>query len=221
MISSDWYCSEVGSSILGYGKYYRGRNGVSVTVFIDRKWARIRKIPLLPLPNPILVYNVDGTHNSAGDITHYAEIVIDFQGHQEKVKAEITDLGRHQMILGYTWLKHHNLDINWETGQVKMTCCPWTCKVLQGKSPFEQSIDMIEQNGLRTIHAIKKEQEHSENSNPKPDLKPDPKLKDLVPKAYHKYLKVFSKKESECMPVCKPWDHAIDMRESLHPRKED
>ena len=111
--------------------------------------------------------------------------------------AEITDLGKHQMILGYTWLKHHNPDINWETGQVRMTHCPWTCRVLQGKSLFEQSMDMIKQNGLRTIHAIKKEQEQSETpkSNPRPE--------DLVPKAYHKHLKVFSKKESERMPVRK------------------
>ena len=75
------------------------------------------------MPNPIPVYNVDGTHNSAGDITHCADIVIDFQGHREKVVAEITDLGRHQMILGYTWLKHHNPHIDWETGQVRMTRC--------------------------------------------------------------------------------------------------
>ena len=51
------------------------------TVFIDQKWAQIRKIPLLSMPNPIPVYNVDGTRNSAGDITHCAKIVIDFQGH--------------------------------------------------------------------------------------------------------------------------------------------
>ena len=183
------------------------------TVFIDRKWAQIRKILLLLLPNPIPVYNVDGTHNLAGDITHCAEIVIDFQGHREKVVAKRTNLSRHQMILGYTWLKHHNPDIDWETGQVRMTCCPWTCRVLQGKSPLEQSIDTLNQNGLRTIHAIKKEQEQSEA--PKPDLKPE----DLVPKAYHKYLKVFSKKESECMPVCKLWDHAIDMKDTFIPKK--
>ena len=183
------------------------------TVFIDWKWARIRKIPLLPLPNPIPVYNVDGTRNSAGDITHCAEIVIDFQGHREKVTAEITDLGRHQMILRYTWLKHHNPDIDWESGQVEMTRCPWTCKTLQGKSLFEQSIDTIEQNSLRTIHAIKKEQERSENP------KSDPRPEDLVPKAYHKYLKVFSKKESERMPIRKPWDHAIDMKDTFVPKK--
>ena len=51
---------------------------------------------LLPLPNSIPVYNVDGTRNLAGDITHYAKIVIDFWGHREKVVAKITDLGRHQ-----------------------------------------------------------------------------------------------------------------------------
>ena len=184
------------------------------TVFIDRKWAWIRKIPLLPMPNPIPVYNVDGTRNLAGDITHCAEIVIDFQGHHEKVVAEITNLGRHQMILRYTWLKHHNPDIDWETGQVRMTRCPWTCRVLQGKSPLEQSIDMLDQNGLRTIHAMKKEQERSEV--PKSDLTPE----DLVPKTYHKYLKVFSKKESECMPIRKPWDHAIDMKDTFVPKKE-
>ena len=109
--------------------------------------------------NPIPVYNVDGTCNSAGDITHCAKIVIDFQGHREMVVAEITNLGRHQMILGYTWLKHHNPDIDWETGQVRMTHCPWTCRVLQGKSPLEQSINALDQNGLRTIHVIKREQE--------------------------------------------------------------
>ena len=31
VISSDQYHSEVGSSIPGYGKYYRGGNGASVT----------------------------------------------------------------------------------------------------------------------------------------------------------------------------------------------
>ena len=183
------------------------------TIFIDQKWAWIRKILLLPLPNPILVYNVDGTHNSASDITHYAEIVIDFQGHQEKVVAEITNLGRHQMILEYTWLKHHNLDIDRETGQVKMTHCAWTCRILQGKSPLEQSIDALDQNDLRTIHTIKKEQERSELP------KPDPRPEDLLPKAYHKYLKVFSKKESERMPVRKRWDHAIDIKYTFIPKK--
>ena len=36
---------------------------------------------------------------------------------------------------------------------------------------------------------------------------------------YHQYLKVFSKKESERMPIRKSWDHAIDLKETFKPKK--
>jgi len=43
---------------------------------------------------PILVYNVDGSPNSS--------------------------LGKQNMILGYTWLKDHNPEVNWQTEEVQM-----------------------------------------------------------------------------------------------------
>jgi hypothetical protein len=52
-----------------------------------------------------------------------------------------------------------------------------------------------------------------------PALKTDPKPTDLVPKIYHQHLKVFSKKESERMPIRKPWDHTIDLKETFKPKK--
>jgi hypothetical protein len=58
------------------------------------------KLPLTLLADPIPVYNVDGTWNTAGSITHCAEIIIQFQEHRERVTAEVTDLGKNQMILG-------------------------------------------------------------------------------------------------------------------------
>ena len=42
---------------------------------------------------------------------------------------------------------------------------------------------------------------------------------ELVPKEYHKFLKVFSRKELECMPLWKPWDHAIDLKDMFKPKK--
>ena len=78
-------------------------------------------LPLTPLSNPVPVYNVDSIRNAARSITHCAEIIIQFQEHREKVTAEVTDLGKNQMILGYTWLSHHNPEIDWTTGMVKMT----------------------------------------------------------------------------------------------------
>ena len=42
---------------------------------------------------------------------------------------------------------------------------------------------------------------------------------EIVPRQFHKYMKVFSKKASERMPVRKPWDHAIEMKPGYEPKK--
>jgi hypothetical protein len=113
-------------------------------IYIDKAYAQKMKLPLTLLADPIPVYIVDGTRNAAGSITHCAEIIIQFQEHREKVTAEVTDLGKNQMILGYTWLSHHNPEMDWTTGTVQMTRCPWTCQTLKGKPPFAQQIESEE-----------------------------------------------------------------------------
>ena len=45
-------------------------------------------------------------------------------------------------------------------------------------------------------------------------------VKKLVLEKFHKWIKVFSKKQSEWMPTRKIWDHAIDMKERFVLRKE-
>ena len=42
---------------------------------------------------------------------------------------------------------------------------------------------------------------------------------ELVPKEYHKFFKVFLKKESECMPLWKPWNHVIDLKDMFKLKK--
>jgi len=37
----------------------------------------------------------------------------------------------------------------------------------------------------------------------------------IVPQRFHKYLKVFEKKDSERMPTRKAWDHVIDLRKGF------
>ena len=43
--------------------------------------------------------------------------------------------------------------------------------------------------------------------------------KKLVPEKFHKWIKVFGKKQSERMPTRKIWDHAINMKEGFVLRK--
>ena len=42
---------------------------------------------------------------------------------------------------------------------------------------------------------------------------------EMVLQRFHKYLKVFEKKDSERMPMRKVWNHAIDLREGFVPKK--
>ena len=46
------------------------------------------------------------------------------------------------------------------------------------------------------------------------------KAKELVPEKFHRWIKVFRKKQLERMPMRKVWDHAIDVKEGFVPRKE-
>ena len=41
----------------------------------------------------------------------------------------------------------------------------------------------------------------------------------MVPERFHKWIKVFRKKQSERMSTRKLWDHAIDVKEGFMPRK--
>ena len=41
------------------------------------------------------------------------------------------------------------------------------------------------------------------------------KVKKLVPEKFHRWIKVFGKKQSKRMPTQKIWNHAIDMKEGF------
>ena len=49
--------------------------------------------------------------------------------------------------------------------------------------------------------------------------KSEAEAKKLVPEQFHRWIKVFGKKQLERMPTQKIWDHAIDMKEGFVPRK--
>jgi len=44
------------------------------------------------------------------------------------MRMDVYDLGRMDVILGMLWLQAHNLEINWETIEVRITRCPSICR---------------------------------------------------------------------------------------------
>ncbi len=85
---------------------------------INRAFVEKHNIPTHATAAPITVYNADGSKNSAGQITAFAEVRIEIGDHAEHIDLAITDLKDCDIFLGHDWLIRHNPLINWQTGKM-------------------------------------------------------------------------------------------------------
>ena len=97
-------------------------------MFMDRKIAAKYGIRLQKLERPVVVRNVDGMNNSTGAIMHQVEVNVYYKNHVERMRMDICDLKKTDMILGMPWLQALNPEINWEIEEVKMMRCPPICR---------------------------------------------------------------------------------------------
>jgi len=184
-------------------------------MFMDRQTAARHGFKLQKLERPLMVKNMDGTVNSGGAIMHQVECNVFYKGHVERMRMDICDLGKTEVILGMPWLAAHNLEINWEMGEVKMTRCPPLCG---GKSKRKEKVRMTAtKEEEKIIHwAIDNKEDWGREEEIVEDHR---KIKEMVPKKFLKWRKVFGKVELERMPTRKIWDHAIDLKETFKLRK--
>jgi len=80
-------------------------------MFIDKRMAAKYGFKLQKLERPIVVRNVDGTNNSRGAITHQVEANMYYKDHVERMRIDVCNLGKTEVILGMPWLQAHNLKI--------------------------------------------------------------------------------------------------------------
>jgi len=69
-------------------------------LFMDTTFAREKGFRMEQMKNPLLVKNVDGTVNVGGAITHQVECNMFFKGHVERVRMDICNLEKTEIILG-------------------------------------------------------------------------------------------------------------------------
>jgi len=116
-------------------------------VFMNRKITAKHSFRLQKLERPPMVKNVNRTYNSEGTITHQVEVNVYYKNHVKRIKMDICNLGKTDIILGMLWLQAHNLEINWETEKVKvMRCLP-----LYGRNTKEKENGKIKKGKRVTI----------------------------------------------------------------------
>ena len=94
---------------------------------MSSEFARKQGFKLKKLERLMNVRNVDGSFNKAGPIENTVEVNIYYQGHRERTEIGVIGEQKWMMILGMLWLAHHNSEIDWRTGEVKMMRCLEEC----------------------------------------------------------------------------------------------
>jgi len=74
-------------------------NSRATGLFMDTTFAREKGFKMERIKNPLLVKNVDKTVNVGGAITHQVECNMFFKGHVERVRIDMCNLGKTEVIL--------------------------------------------------------------------------------------------------------------------------
>jgi len=139
-------------------------------LFIDKEFAKEKQLSTYQLERPIPVFNVDGTKNSSGYITHATDLIIKQQNHLEMATFLICDLGSSPMILGLSWLQKHNPTIDWQKGTLQFLNCPPICKSI----PPQEIRHLDDRPTLSLTQSLEE-------------------ARKKIPPQYHEYIEIFDK----------------------------
>jgi len=95
---------------------------------ISSEFAKKQRFKLKRIERPIYMRNVDEIFNKEGLIEHTMKVNIYYQGYRERMEIDVIEGQKWNIILGMLWLACHNPEIDWRTGEVKMTRCPEKCE---------------------------------------------------------------------------------------------
>ena len=207
--------------------------------FLDWKYVKRHQLPTTRLNRAIPIYNVDGSGNANGSITHKCEMNVQHKDHLEKIWFYITKIGNKEIILGHSWLKKHNPSIDWVTSEITFNRCPSEC----GRATPEK-----EENETKFVYHTQFSEHIMKFYHPElgiwDDVEVMPELRiyatrnisaeieiellkdkepitfeTAVPTQYHMYKRVFEDAGFQALPKRKPWDHAIDLKPDATPQK--
>ena len=187
---------------------------------MNRKIATKHEFRLQKLNRPVMVRNVDSTNNSTEAITHQIKVDIYYKNHIKRMRIDICNLKKIDVILEMPWLQMYNSKINWKTEEVKIIKYLSICrrntavkKNVEQKKKIGKRIRVVDQ-----VNRDEQKQTMKEKFDDEVELNRE-KVKKMVLQKFHKQLKVFEKAELERIPVRKPLDYVINLKEDFVPRK--
>jgi len=197
---------------------------------MSEEFVKKHRFRRMKLERLVYIRNVNGMLNYMGPIVDTVEVEIFFKGHKERTSIDVIGGQKWSIILGMPWLARYNPEIDWKTGKVQMTryldeCGKKWKTGKQTKPGWKKQQDKEEKKEIRKprideeIAIARMVAEKEEELEEEKDLIELRATDEMVPRQFHKYLKVFEKKDLERILTRKAWDYAIDLREGFVPKK--
>jgi len=125
-----------------------------VVIHIHLSTARLRRYRA--------VHNVDGSHNDNGLITEEARLLLRIGDHTESACFAVTSLGRQTVIIGHSWLRLHNPEVDWVSQKVVLSRCPSSCYPVAPSS--HSDINSVELEEGDAIYAVSLPANYTQNA---------------------------------------------------------
>ena len=73
-------------------------------MFINWNFMQKHQLETTPLPQPILMHNIDGSPNENGSVMEEVHITLRFRCHSERAHLAVANLRQQMVIIGHSWL---------------------------------------------------------------------------------------------------------------------
>src|SRR5258708_7488754 len=193
-------------------------------MFINRSFVQKHQLETTPLPQPILVCNVDGSPNENGSVMEEVHVTLHFGCHSERAHLAVANLGQQAVIIGHSWLTLHNPEVDWISQKVLMMRCPPSCNgcvLLKSDPPPWKSAPpppFGQEDAVYVILLTLEWEEHiCATLTPSQRLAEEARAQRVrppesaIPKRYEDFADVFSEEAFAHLPPCKAWEHPIEL----------
>jgi len=182
--------------------------------FMNLAYAKWLKLPIQTLRYPRPLFNVDGSTNKQGDLKFYSDLVVRTGTTRKNMRFFLSDLGNHQLILGYPWFAAYQPKVDWARGWIDVSQLPIVISVPD--TPKTHS-------SPRPSLVIKAETKKDPSDDqrvyvarisfpPNQATKEDRETLQKIPLEYRCHAQVFSESAAQRFPSPRIWDHAIELK---------
>ena len=168
-------------------------------------YAKSLRLPVKELKEPRMLYNVDGSLNKAGIIKYCTDLKVQTGTNHTWMRFFLSNLGNHQIILGYPWFTAVQPKVDWKRGWIDISQLPIVLRAVDAaKAQFLPRRSPVVPKSPKWIDKLYLMRVVIEPRKPTSDSR--------IPQPYRQFTKVFSEEASHEFPPAQVWDHAIELK---------